>query len=231
MGEPESLATDEALNAHIARHAYDRLIMLSDGIFAIATTLAALEIRLPAEIRDPAVAFAAMRRPLLAYAISFAVIAIFWINSRDLFARVARVTRPLTVLVLAMLFAVSLIPVGVAGIAGHGANAGMGIYVATMTACGVLNSALWCYAAFAPGVMRAEVPAEFRYGRALGSLAMPLIFLPFFFVRTNEFGAVALPFVLVVVILRRRVLPALIKRKFAADSGTESVEARAASTP
>ena len=117
MGEPESLATDEALTAHIARHAYDRLIMLSDGIFAIATTLAALEIKLPHGIRDPVEALIAIRRPLAAYAISFAVIAVFWLSSRDLFARVGRVTRTLTTLTLAMLFTVSLIPLGVAGIA------------------------------------------------------------------------------------------------------------------
>ena len=47
MSEPESLATQEPLDAHLRRHAYDRLLMLSDGIFAIATTLAALEIKLP----------------------------------------------------------------------------------------------------------------------------------------------------------------------------------------
>ena len=36
MSEPESLATDEGLDQHIRRHAYDRLLMLSDGICAIA---------------------------------------------------------------------------------------------------------------------------------------------------------------------------------------------------
>jgi protein-S-isoprenylcysteine O-methyltransferase Ste14 len=92
MAEPESLATHEALAAHVARHAYDRLLMLSDGIFAIATTLAALEIRVPLSIADPTAALSAFWVPLVTYAVSFSVIAIFWLSSRDLFARLARVT-------------------------------------------------------------------------------------------------------------------------------------------
>ena len=35
-GEPESLETIEPLAARRARHDFDRLIMLSDGVFAIA---------------------------------------------------------------------------------------------------------------------------------------------------------------------------------------------------
>jgi uncharacterized membrane protein len=231
MGEPESLATDEGLTAHIARHAYDRLIMLSDGIFAIATTLAALEIKLPRGIRDPVAALFAIRRPLAAYAISFAVIAVFWLSSRDLFARVDKVTRTLTGLTLAMLFTVSLIPLGVAGIASDDANAGFRLYALTMTACGVLNAALWCYAAAGAGVMRAEVTREYRWTRALGSLAMPVLFVPMLVVPVAAFSTVVFPFALAVVVIRRRVLPAILKRKFAADSRREAVEARGRTAP
>ena len=47
VGEFESLDTDEGLKARIARHGFDRLIMLCDGVFAIAITLLALEIKPP----------------------------------------------------------------------------------------------------------------------------------------------------------------------------------------
>jgi uncharacterized membrane protein len=231
MGEPESLATDERLSAHIARHSYDRLIMLSDGIFAIATTLAALEIKLPQSIREPTAALIAIRRPLAAYAISFAVIAVFWLSSRDLFARVRKVTRALTALTLAMLFTVSLIPLGVAGIAGDGPNAGFRLYALTMTACGVLNAALWCYAAAASGVMRDEVTREYRWTRAIGSLAMPLLFVPMLVLPFSSFSTVVLPYAVGTVVIRRRLLPFLLKRKFAADRAGESVEARALAAP
>jgi uncharacterized membrane protein len=217
MPEPESLSADESLAAHLARHSYDRLIMLSDGVFAIATTLAALEIRLPAGIRDPEAAFEAMRRPLAAYAISFVVIAIFWASHRDLFARVAKVSRSLTISTLAMLFAVSLIPLGVGGIAANSANAGFRVYAATMTACGVLNAAMWNVAAFSPGVMRADVPKDERLLRAIGSLVMPVIFVPIFITPVDRFTTVVLPVLLVVLIARRRLLPWIIRRKFAVE--------------
>jgi uncharacterized membrane protein len=226
MAEPESLAVDEGLAEHLARHAYDRLLMLSDGVFAIATTLAALEIRLPSGIHDPLAAVKAMGRPLLAYLISFVVIAIFWLGHRDLFARVARVTRGLTAITLAMLFAISLIPLGVAGIAENQANAGFRIYAVTMAACGVLNAAMWIYAAHAPGVMRPDVPRAERVQRSVGSLAMPLLFIPIALTPIENFETIVLPILLVVIALRRRVLPWAVKRKFAAETATMPVAAR-----
>ena len=42
MSEPASLGTDEPLAERIGRHWFDRLIMPSDGVFAIAVTLLAL---------------------------------------------------------------------------------------------------------------------------------------------------------------------------------------------
>ncbi|MBO0749637.1 MAG: DUF1211 domain-containing protein [Porphyrobacter sp.] len=231
ISEPESLASDEQLTAHLARHAFDRLIMLSDGIFAIATTLAALEIRLPPGITDPLSALAAMWRPLLAYAISFGVIGVLWASSRDLFARLARVTRPITVLTLTFLCLVALIPVGVGGIAQSSATAGFRIYAATMTIAGALNAALWAYAGWAPGVMRAEVPAEYRWNRALGAIAMPILFVPMTFLPLDRFYVVMFPSVLVIVVIRRRLLPRLLHKIFAEDSPVETLEAEASATP
>ena len=64
MSEPESLATIEGLDEHVRRHSYDRLIMLSDGIFAIATTLAALDVRIPAHAAGLGAALVASGRRL-----------------------------------------------------------------------------------------------------------------------------------------------------------------------
>lgn len=220
MAEPESLATDEALDAHIARHAYDRLIMLSDGIFAIATTLTALEMRLPATASDPLSLWAAMWRPLFAYALSFAVIAVFWLSSRDLFARLARVTRPVTGLTLIILWLVALIPLGVSGVAGHSISywSWFRTYAAMMMMAGLANAALWTYASFAPGVMRAEVPAHYRWTRSLGSLSMPVLFLPLVVISSVDGFDYAVGLIVVVAFLRRLVLPRYLRRKFPVES-------------
>ena len=231
MGELESLATDEALDIHVARHALDRLVMFSDGVFAIATTLAALEIRLPQGVRDPAEALRLMARPLFAYGLSFLVIAIFWLSHRDLFARVARVTRPLTALTLAFLFTISLIPLGVGGIAVRAANAGLRTYLATMFACGLINSAMWCYASLAPGVMRRDVPLEYRWTRAVGSWAMPLLFVPLLVVPAGQLEYAVLGTAIALLVVRRRVLPALVRRKIAGQSPAAAVEQGAPATP
>src|SRR5690349_4070991 len=101
MSEPESLSTEEGLETHIRRHSYDRLIMVSDGIFAIAITLAALEIKLPEELEGDLGAIAhVMLRPIAAYLLAFMIVAIFWLQHRDLFARLRRVDPVLTGLTL-----------------------------------------------------------------------------------------------------------------------------------
>lgn len=108
--EPESLSTEEDLPAHVARHAYDRLIMLSDGVFAIATTLAAIEVKLPEHVGSVAEILSGGARQIGAYVLSFVIIAVFWVQHRDLFARLRRVDNVLTFLTLGQLCLVALIP-------------------------------------------------------------------------------------------------------------------------
>lgn len=178
MAEFESLATHEPLTEHARRHALDRLMMLCDGVFAIAITLAALEIHAP----DKAIAAANMPRemvrPVIAYALSFAIIAVFWLRNRDLFARVQRVDKPMTMLVLGQLCVISLIPVGVRGVAEFDSQAGFRFYALTMTGCGLLNLSLWTYASLAPGIMLDEVGRRYRARRVSGAMILLLMFAP-----------------------------------------------------
>ncbi len=214
MSEPESLATVEALAKHLQRHAYDRLLMLSDGIFAIATTLAALEIKMPegAAMEFGAI-MQAMARPIAAYLISFAVIAVFWVSHRNLFARLRRVDPVVTWLTLAMLCLVALIPATLDGVyTGHGGTTPFRLYALTMIACGLSNAMLWLYCAARPGLMTPEVGWADRWTRALGSLAMPLVFLPILFAPLDRFGDTIPPVVVAVVAIRRIILPRILAR-------------------
>lgn len=213
MSEPESLATDEGLEKHIRRHSYDRLLMLSDGIFAIATTLAALEIKVPEGKLAPAALIHAMTMPIAAYLVSFGVIAIFWISHRNLFARLRSVDRVVTWLTLAMLCLVSLIPAILHAVyAPGGGETRFRLYAMVMIACGLVNSAMWIYCAARSGVMTPEVSWADRWTRATGSLAMPLVFLPILLAPIDQYATTVLPVALFAVVTRRRLLPWLFAR-------------------
>ena len=208
MAEPESLSTKEPLEAHIARHHYDRLIMLSDGIFAIATTLAALEIRLPEHAATIGDMLHEGGRTIVAYVISFLIIGVFWISSRDLFARVKQVDRWLTALTLAMLCTVAVIPAcaHVVYLKGN-TDAAFSFYALTMTLCGALNVAMWAYASFAHGVMREEVSRAYRWQRVIVSVVMPVLFGTLFLLPSDEAVTALAPLAVVAAVVRRVLLP------------------------
>jgi uncharacterized membrane protein len=213
MSEPESLFTDEALTEHVRRHAYDRLLMLSDGIFAIAITLAALEIQ-PPPVRASLAAMAhAMARPIFAYFLSFLIIGIFWKAHRDLFARVRRADGPLTILTLAQLCLVALLPAVVRGVYAPGDDeAPFRFYALAMVACGLTNGAMWLYASLRSGLMASEVTFAYRWSRVIGTLGLPLIFLPALFVSVEEMPKVMFPLAAALLIVRRVLLPRWIKK-------------------
>lgn len=205
MSEPESLAQEgEEAEAHLRRHALDRLVMLCDGVFAIAITLAAIEIRLPDDAPTFAAAVNAAGLQLFTYLISFVVIAGFWISNRDLFARVVRVDRTLTSLTLAMLCVVALIPA-----AAHGAHVrneltgSLRFYALVMVLSGVANFAMWSYAAFKPGIMASWTAGPQRKYRMLVAATIPLLFGVILFIPTVEAFKWTAPLAIVVVALRR----------------------------
>ena len=211
VAEPESLATSEGLDAHIRRHAYDRLLMLSDGVFAIAVTLAALEIR-PAEgfhgdLLD------AIRRPILAYGISFLLTGMFWLQHRNLFARLRRVDMPLTALTLALLCVVAVIPTAARMLyAEHLGDEAFRFYSATMGVCGAISWATWLYVAVRPGLLHPDVPQRYRWRRVTTALALPAFVAPMAVFDFPLAAYVQLGALAVLITLRRIVLPRVLKR-------------------
>ncbi|MGJ3649860.1 TMEM175 family protein [Sphingomonas sp. GlSt437] len=218
MSEIESLAGAEPLDQHLQRHRTDRIIMLSDGIFAIVTTLAALEIHLPTDAVSLAALLDESRQSLIAYVLSFLFTAVFWINNRELYARVARTDKILTTLTLATLCLIAIVPAAVHVIyIKGGLEVGFRFYAGVMMACGIANSASWIYWAARPGVARAGISAMERWGRATPTLFMPLLFAIMIISDFNNLLPVVLSASAVMIVLRRLVLPRLWSRK-AVDS-------------
>ena len=96
-----------------------RLEAFSDGVFAIAITLLVLEIDVPDASHGLARVLAEQWPSYVAYAVSFAVIGIMWVNHHGLMDIVANVDRPLLFLNLFLLMFVALMPWTTALLAEH----------------------------------------------------------------------------------------------------------------
>jgi uncharacterized membrane protein len=162
-GEPELLSGDEPLAEHIRRHAYDRMIMLADGVFAIAITLLALELRPPEHWDgDLAHLLAAIWRSLFAYLFGFAIVGAFWVGHRGLFARIRRVDGPLTFLALVQLCLVAMTPAVAALVGAAGPGKSLTVYFMLIVALGGCQALLWAYAAFVGDLVDAALDVRER---------------------------------------------------------------------
>jgi TMEM175 potassium channel family protein len=90
----------------------DRVVFLSDGVFAIVMTILVLEIKVPHDLSHESFrrALEELRPTLVAWIISFLITGMFWVAHRDIFARVRSVNRDLVWLNLLFLLPTALLP-------------------------------------------------------------------------------------------------------------------------
>jgi uncharacterized membrane protein len=176
-GEPESLNVDEGLKRHERRHWFDRLIMLSDGVFAIAITLLAFDLHVPETWTGVADLWNGLAPQLDAFALSFLVISIYWLSHRRFMAMILTVDAPVTVLNLVMLALISLLPAATKLAHAQGPlQPAMLVYGALVVAIGLTQAVLWGYAALIANLVSPEVPMGVR-----AYLLVLMIFTPPFF--------------------------------------------------
>jgi uncharacterized membrane protein len=175
VAEIETLTVDEPLGERIERHNFDRLLMLSDGVFAIAITLLALELRPPEHWQGGIDALAtAMWRPLFAYSAGFLIIGGFWIVHRRLFAKLRRVDAIATTLALLLLFLIALVPAVAMLISEYGPTRSMLVYLMAVAAIGIVQFALWSYSALIADLADPSLDRSARVNQAL-KLAVPAL--------------------------------------------------------
>lgn len=153
----------------------ERLIMLSDGVFAIAITLLAIELHLPEHWdRTFAGLITGMWRELFAYIISFLVVAVYWASHRRTFQRFRRSDGPLTAINFLILGLVTLLPFGSRMVAEAGPHGDpYVIYLGLITAIGFSNALLWGYAAFIGDILKETLPLGLRLVILLILLIVP----------------------------------------------------------
>src|SRR5215471_7387072 len=97
-----------------------RLEAFSDGVFAVAITLLALNLAVPGPGPGPLARQLAGHWPsFAAYLVSFLTIGIIWVNHHTLFKNFAGIDRPLLFINLMLLFFVVAIPFATATIAAY----------------------------------------------------------------------------------------------------------------
>lgn len=208
-GEFETLDTSEPLARKVERHNYDRLIMLSDGVFAIAITLLVLDVR-PPRLWNGSLADLLQNewRALFGYVFGFAAVGGFWIAHRGLFARIRHVDGIATGLSLALLLFVGLVPAAAALVSEHGPTKGLPAYLALVAAISGTQTILWTYASFAGGLVDGALPTSDRLIRAV-ILFIPFVIFSFLLgLGTNNLSPLAIvPIIFVAItarLLRRR---------------------------
>jgi uncharacterized membrane protein len=178
----------------------DRLVGITDGLFAIALTLIVFEIHVPApeavhSERDLIEAIAALAPRFLTYAISFLTLTIFWFGQQAQHHLIARADRRLSTLHLTFLGFIALLPFSTDLLADfiHFRTA-IAVYWLNLLALGITLFASWRYAVRHEMLAEAVDAATVRrvYARivkaqilwAIGaalSLASPVLSIAFLF--------------------------------------------------
>jgi uncharacterized membrane protein len=127
---------------HVHQRHFDRLVMLSDGVFAIAITLSALEIR--PETQPGQSLWAAWSKPLAIYFLCFFLIGQQWVLHRRMIAQVRRLDGPATVISL-----IALIPMVIRGtLSGQLGGSATLIYSTAVAVTFACLALFWWYVAF-----------------------------------------------------------------------------------
>lgn len=165
-----------------------RLETLSDGVFAIAATLLVLDLKVP-EVGDGDLLHHLFTGHALieyaAYAVSFVIIGITWLNHHSIFRQVVYVDRAMTMLNLLLLLSISFLPFPTEVLAkyintgGSNAHAAAFFYSLVMAVMSVLWAALWWHCTRNNGIRltRRMNDEEVRRSRIQFSSAV-LIYIP-----------------------------------------------------
>jgi uncharacterized membrane protein len=141
-----------------------RVLALSDGVFAIALTLLVLDLHVPASTAGGAADVLRASRPsLVAFLISFLVIASAWANHRDLFEVIRLTDRNLIWLNLVYLLPLTTIPFGAALLSGFDKDPlALTIYGGLLLAIALMRLTIWLYATSRPHLLFEPVGEELR---------------------------------------------------------------------
>ncbi len=163
----------------VAAEGTGRILALSDGVFAIALTLLVFGIAVPAAASNAALPHDLLRLwpRYLAYALSFLVIARFWVSHHVGFRLVARYDQALIWLNLLLLLFVAFLPFPTAVLGQRiGSPAAVVLYAASMVLLSGASAGCWWYASGRDRLMQPGVSRNKIRGVRARTLSAPLLF-------------------------------------------------------
>ena len=200
----------------------NRLLALSDGVFAIALTLLVLGLAVPADLSGDELdrAFDELRAGGFAAALSFFVIGVFWMGHHRLFRVIDRYDDRLLLLNLVFLAPVVLMPFATELIAHYGDRPGItAAYAAIISVAAIAQLVLWTYATHRRRLVPADTPRHVVVAEMLEAITSAVVFsvsIPVAYVSPSLARASWAVLTLVVSIAFRRV-----RRQRADDESTD----------
>ena len=165
---------------HERGHDLDRVVFFSDAVFAIAMTILALSLSIPARTSDARVAHALREAipSIVTYVVSFVVIGLNWIAHHRMFRYIRRLDGTSMRLNLASLFFVAFVPFPTAVLGDHGdTTAAVVFYAGTMAVLGIVMAAFWLYASRGHRLIAPDTPASLIEHTTWRAFTVPSVFL------------------------------------------------------
>jgi uncharacterized membrane protein len=157
---------------------FGRLAALTDGIFAVAITLIAVQLTIERPADDSAralfEAIGAEKGAWIGFIVAFIVLARYWVANHSLFSRLNAIDPRVISLQMIYLFLIVLLPFSTRIIGDYGNNPGAVVVLAAILAmlC-VMETILFGYAAKSGLLDYSPEPTEFRW--AMIASLMPVI--------------------------------------------------------
>lgn len=143
-----------------------RIEAFSDGVFAVAITVLVFGVTVPPLRKHMDLGAELLKQwpSFAAYAVSFLIIGIIWVNHHTIFSHFARVNRPVMFLNIFLLMTVAFIPFPTALLAtyltsGSNSHLAAAVYSGAMLLMSIAFTALWAYAVWRPHVLKADIAA------------------------------------------------------------------------
>jgi len=153
----------------------ERLIMLSDGVFAVAITLLAVEMHPPEHWDGSWMGlWAGLWQKLGAYFVTFCAVGAYWLSHRRTFVHIRRADPMLSILNLLALGLVTLLPAGAELIYTYGPrDNALILYMLMVASIGIVQALVFGWAALIAGLVTPTIPMGLRIMTFLSMLLIP----------------------------------------------------------